>query len=290
MERRVLPIPGSPEMSASRHSASIGLFEQLRQPRALRGPSHEAARRHLLQAGRQRQRWPFFAEWFPADVDGIERLGKPFQVEPTDRREGAIVSSGREMGDDLLGEDPAAVGAVAKARRLDHRHAEVITVGHSHVPDAETHFDQELVVASAVAALEALLHRNRARDSLRGAVKGGDQAVARVLHLLPARLTDFRAEEREVLAPKRICGCRPNPRLQRGGTDQVGDKDRDCLNGTHPPVRPRPASSTRPDRTGVPAQRETTRLAGDCSEAAAVSTGARSEAAAPYACRYSPTS
>ena len=209
MERRDLPIPGSPEMSARRHSASTASSNSSARPPALGGAPHEAARRHLLQAGRQRQRRPFLAERLPGDLDGVDRLGESFQRELADRLECLAVSSAREMGDELLGQDLAALGAVAKACRLDHRHAEVVAVGHGRVADAEAHPDRELLVGSAVAALEALLDHHRARDRLRGAVEGDEQAVACVLDLAPARLVT--ASRRRAKCSARSSSAAPAP-------------------------------------------------------------------------------
>ena len=89
-----------PRLAGDQRQAALGLgrlFEQLPQAHALGGAPHEPARRHLLKAERQRQRWPFLAEWLPGDLDRVDRLGKPFQRERADRLEGVSVPSAREM-------------------------------------------------------------------------------------------------------------------------------------------------------------------------------------------------
>ena len=231
-------------LAGDQRQAALGvarLFEQLPQAHALGSASDEPARRHLLKAGRQGHR--FLCEWFPGDLDRVDRLGKPFQPERADHLEGVSAPSAREMADQLLGQDLSALGAVAQACRLGYRHAEVIAVGHGCVADAEAHPDREFLVARAVAALEALLHCDRTRDSLRNALEDDEEAVASVLYLAPARLVNRGAEEREVLSSKLICGPWPNSRLEPGGTDKVGDQDRDCLDEAHPPACQRHTSS-----------------------------------------------
>jgi hypothetical protein len=236
-----------PRLAGDQRQAALGfdrLFEQVPQARALGGAPHEPAWRHLLKAGRQREQWPFLGEWLPGDLDHIERLGKSLQRERTDCLEGVSVPSARQWGDQVLGQDLPALGTVAQTCRLGYGHAEVVAVGRSRVAHAEANPDRELLVALAVAALEALLHPHRTRDSLRGALEDDEEAVAPVLYLAPARLVNRRAQEREVLVSKLICGLWPNPRLEPGGANKVGDQDRDCLDGAHPhPLGQRHTSS-----------------------------------------------
>jgi hypothetical protein len=188
----------------------------------LRAPD-EPARRHFLQAAWKRKRGPFNTDWLPDDLNCRERRRDSFHRELTDWLEGVTFSSTCEVRDDLVGEDLATLGAVAKPSRLDDRDAEIIALGGGRVANAQADLDQELVVALSVSPLEALLDRHGARDGLRRALEGDHETIAYVLHLRPAGVLDCTADEREVLASELLGGARADPGSKPRGAHEVSE-------------------------------------------------------------------
>ena len=146
--------------------------------------------------------------------------------------------------DEVGGQDLAAVGARAQAHGLDHGQPEAVAALAGDVAERDADADVERLVGIAVAALDALLQPDGAGDRGGGAAEDGHQAVAGRLDLLAAVLLDGLAQQAEELAPEVVGGGGPEARRGGGRPDEVGDEDRDGLDGGGHAGRPAPAAGS----------------------------------------------
>jgi hypothetical protein len=139
---------------------------------------------NAAKPGRQRQAPDRVGEWLPVDLEGLDRLGKPLQLERADGIERVLAPPGGHHPRQLADQDLIALRARAEPRRLDHRRPEPIALGALGLPVCDPDPDRELLVGFAVSPLDALLDSHRAGDRARGARKRDHQAVAEGLYLL----------------------------------------------------------------------------------------------------------
>ena len=241
--KRVLPIPGSPETRtacrAPRRAAS--------QRRWTRSPSGSASdvgrRRARAQPGRERKAAAGTAGRLPPDLAGRHRPGQAAQLDVAQGQERMAVAAAHDA-DEVGGQDLAAVGARAQAHGLDHGQPEAVPALAGDVAERDADTDVERLVGIAVAALDALLQPDGAGDRGGGAAEDGHQAVAGRLDLLAAVLLDGLAQQAEELAPEVVGGGGPQARRGGGRPDEVGDEDRDGLDGGGHAGRPAPAAGS----------------------------------------------
>ena len=139
---------------------------------------------------------------FPADLQDLERLGQSLQLDLAQGAERVADAAPRHHPHELGGEDLAALGLGAQARRLDDRVPKVVVALPGGLPRAQSHAQVGDGAALSVASVDAPLHVHCTRHRGGAASEHHHDAVAEVLDLRAARRCDRPAqlgEERPAL-------------------------------------------------------------------------------------------
>ena len=160
------------------------LVEQVRKTLPLCAATDVSDRWHLAQPWRQRDRAELGGGRLPDHLERGEWLREALQGEVAGGSELATLA--RHHPDQFPAQDLSAGRGVAEPRCLHHGRPEVVVVLVVCLTGRDADPHHHLLVGPAIATVEALLHADRAFDRARRALEHDHQAVADVLHLVPA--------------------------------------------------------------------------------------------------------
>jgi hypothetical protein len=148
------------------------------------------------------------------------------------------ITGARQLPNQGARDDLPALRASTEPRGLHHRLAEIVTVLGRRVTDAHADPHPQLLIRAAVARLDRLLHRNRARKRRGSAVEHDHQPIAEVLHLPAARALERPTQQTEMLRPQRLGRLGADTVGHRRRAHKISHQDRDHLwgSGAHPPI------------------------------------------------------
>ena len=171
----------------------------------------------------------------PQHLDRLDGLGQTREREASDGSQLERVAPAGHERHDASHEDLAADALRAEPRRLDHGIAEVVALVGRHLAAAQADPQADRMLLRAVVALDALLHRHRARQRGRRRREHGHHAVAEVLHLTTVVLRERVAQDVEVAVPDTVGLVGREPARERRRADDVGEHQHDALGGHRQP-------------------------------------------------------
>ena len=161
----------------------------------------------------------------PVDQHSRRRLGEALQPEASDRADAEVPAPAYQAGDELAGQNLAALRLVAEALGHDHGRTVKIALGSHGFPGVHAHPHVEHPAwLDPVVFGDGPLNSHRAVQGLDGTGEDDHEPVAHALHLLALGCGHRLAQEGEVNAPQILGGVVTQPIEEFRRSDEVGEE------------------------------------------------------------------